>query len=373
MKLDISNVWDSAKDGLKEVAETAQETTSAFHENYVSKVLPDCGKYGDEAKFVAEMIPGVSEYNAIKDGDWMAFAIAAGIDIAAIAAGAFTAGAGYAAVKSGGTVAKAGVRAAAKELAEAGAKAVVKETVETGVKKAIKQTVETGVEKVVKETVESGVETAVREVAEAGAKKAVKEAVETTVRETTESAVKKTVKETTETAVEKTVKETVETGAETAVRETAEAGVEKAVKEVSEEVATEVAEDAVESLDELAQVVINKRDGTAREEKVLEELVSKYGKDNVIRESLLRNKDGIPIKDPETNHARKIDFIVTQGKKIIESIEVTSETADKTLQMAQQIRVLEEAAKYGGAFIKDKSGDLIEFPIDIITEIRRLK
>lgn len=118
MNFDFNGKLDSVKDGIKEFAETAHEKTSTFHENYVSKLVPDCGKYGDAAKFVAEMVPGVAEYNAIKDGDWVAFAIAAGIDIAALAAAAFTAGAGYAAVKGGATVAKAGVRTAVKEVAE---------------------------------------------------------------------------------------------------------------------------------------------------------------------------------------------------------------------------------------------------------------
>ena len=103
MDFDLGKTLDSIKDGTKEVTEVTHEKTRAFHENYVSKVLPDCGKYGDAAKFVAEMAPGVSEYNAIVDGDWTAFAIAAGIDIGAVAIGAFTAGAGYAAVK-GGTI-----------------------------------------------------------------------------------------------------------------------------------------------------------------------------------------------------------------------------------------------------------------------------
>ena len=104
----------------------------------------------------------------------------------------------------------------------------------------------------------------------------------------------------------------------------------------------------------------------------MEELVSKNGEDNVIREAFLRDGDGIPIKDPETGEARRIDFIVKQGKRIIESIEVTSETANKAAQMAKENRILEEAAKRGGAFIRDKSGELIEFTKDIVTEIRRL-
>lgn len=73
MDFDLGKTLDSIKDGTKEVTEVTHEKTRAFHENYVSKVLPDCGKYGDAAKFVAEMAPGVSEYNAIVDGDWTAW------------------------------------------------------------------------------------------------------------------------------------------------------------------------------------------------------------------------------------------------------------------------------------------------------------
>ena len=219
MKLDIGTTLDTTKDGIVEFAEMAHEEVCSFHDNYVSKVIPDCGKYGDAAKFVAEMIPGVAEYNAIKDGDWIAFAIAAGIDIAAIAIGAFTAGAGYAAVKGGGAVAKAGVRAAAKEIAEAGAEVIVREVVEVGVEKAVKETVEAGVEVVVRETVEAGVETAIRETVEAGA--------ETVVRETIETTVETAVRETVEAGTEKAVKEVAEESSERLVREIADEGTKK--------------------------------------------------------------------------------------------------------------------------------------------------
>lgn len=178
MSWELNKTLDSFSDGIKESAELAHVKTSEFHDNYVSKLVPDCGKYGDAAKFAAEMVPGVSEYNAIKDGDWQAFAIAAGIDITALAVGAVTLGTGYAAVKGGTSVAKAGVKVAVKEVAEAGAKKVVKETVETGTKKFVKETVEAGAEKVVKETVEAGAEKAVKETMEAGAEKATKESIE---------------------------------------------------------------------------------------------------------------------------------------------------------------------------------------------------
>lgn len=178
MDFDLGKTLDSIKDGTKEVAKVTHEKTNAFHENYVSKVLPDCGKYGDAAKFVAEMAPGVSEYNAIVDGDWTAFAIAAGIDIGAVAIGAFTAGAGYAAVKGGTTVAKTGAKVAVKEVAEAGAKKVFKEVAEESVEKIVKEVAEESVEKVVREAVEGGAQKVVKEVAEEGVEKTTKETAE---------------------------------------------------------------------------------------------------------------------------------------------------------------------------------------------------
>lgn len=179
MNFDLTNTLDLIKDGISETADFAHEKTNEFHEKFVSKITPDFGKYGDAAKFVAEMLPGVSEYNAIKDGDWQAFAIAAGIDIAAVAIGAFTAGAGYAAVKGSTSVAKSGVKVAVKEVAEAGTKKIVRESIETGAEKIAKEAVEVGVEKVTKEVVEAGVEKIAKETVEIGAEKAAKETTET--------------------------------------------------------------------------------------------------------------------------------------------------------------------------------------------------
>lgn len=284
MNFDLGSIWDSVKDGTKEVAETAHEKTSIFHKAYVSKVLPDCGKYGNVSKFAAEMAPGVSEYNAIVDGDWTAFAVAAGIDIGAIAVGAFTAGAGYTAFKGGSTAAKTGVKVATKEIAEVGTKKAVKEVSEVGTEKMMKEVAEDTSEKVAKKIV-----------------------------------------------------------------------------------------DKSEILDKVSQIEINKRDGIAREEKVLKELVSKFGDDKVIREALLRDANGKPIIDSVTKEARRIDFVIRKGEKIVESIEVTSETAPKALQIAKEMRILDQAKNIGGAFIKDpNTGELIKFGEKIVTEIRRL-
>ena len=178
MDFDLGKAWDSVKEGTKEIAEAAHVKTKEFHKNYVSKVILDCGKYGDTARFIAEMAPGVSEYNAIVEGDWTEFAIAAGIDVGALVIGVCTAGAGYAAIKGGSVAAKTSTKIAVKEVAEAGTKKVVKEVAEAGTKKVVKETAEAGVEKVAKETTETSVKTVAKERVKNGTEVVSKEAVE---------------------------------------------------------------------------------------------------------------------------------------------------------------------------------------------------
>ena len=363
MSLDMNRTIDSIHDGTKEVAEAAHVKTSEFHDKYVSKVIPDCGKYGDAARFVAEMAPGVSEYNAIREGDWQAFAISAGIDVAAFAIGAFTAGTGYGAVKGGSVAAKAGVKTATRELVEAGAKKAIKETAEAGAEKIVKEAAEAGAEKIVKEAAEAGAEKIVKEAAEAGAEKIVKEAAEAgaekIIKETAEAGAEKLVKEATEAGAEKATKEIAETGVGKVAKEIAEAGTEKAAKEVTEagaeKTAKEIAEDgiekAVKEVDELSEIVKHKMEGIAREETVMKELFSEFGEKNVLREQYLRDNLGRIIKDPLTNEARRIDFIVKEGDKVVKSIEVTSELAEKGAQIRKTERILEKAKDLGGAFI----------------------
>lgn len=240
MGLDVSHTIDSIQEGTKEVAETAHTKTKEFHEQYVSKVVPDCGKYGDAAKFVAEMAPGVAEYNAIREGDWQEFAISAGIDVAAVGVGLLTAGTGYGAVKGGTVAAKTGTKIAAREIAEAGAKKAVKELAEEGAEKAVKEAAEAGAKKAVKELAEEGAEKAVKEVAEAGAEKAAKELAE----EGAEKAAKEVVEE----GAEKAAREVAEAGTEKAAKEVTEAGAEKAAKEVAEEGAEKASKEVVENI-----------------------------------------------------------------------------------------------------------------------------
>lgn len=72
--------------------------------------------------------------------------------------------------------------------------------------------------------------------------------------------------------------------------------------------------------------------------------------------------------------ARRIDFIVMKGNKIIKLIEVTSKEVQKGFQIAKEYRILEEAKKIGGAFIRDSNtGKMFKIPEGVATEIRRLK
>lgn len=73
------------------------------------------------------------------------------------------------------------------------------------------------------------------------------------------------------------------------------------------------------------------------------------------------------VKDPETNTARRIDFVIVKNGKVVDSIEVTSQTADKTDQMAKESRIREN----GGVFIKDDDGNLIEMNKKTQTRIER--
>jgi hypothetical protein len=117
-------------------------------------------------------------------------------------------------------------------------------------------------------------------------------------------------------------------------------------------------------------IIKNKEDGMRREGEVLNELKEKYPEEDgykVEQEVCLRDKDGNIVKDPITGEARRIDFVVTKDGKVVESIEVTSKTADKTGQIAKEDRIRE----CGGNYIKDSNGNLVEISSDVKTQIER--
>lgn len=176
MEIDLVKTLDAVGDGVKNGGEVAHKSMRNFHKNYVSKIAPKDGKFGDSTKFVAEMVPGVSEYNAVREGDWKAFAIAGGIDVAMIgvtvATGGLATGAAVG-VKVGTEVGKTAVKTVVKE----GAEAVAKKAIVKGTEAVAEKTVHEGVEAIAKKTVKEGT----KEVAE----KTVKESGELVVKKTT--------------------------------------------------------------------------------------------------------------------------------------------------------------------------------------------
>ncbi len=114
----------------------------------------------------------------------------------------------------------------------------------------------------------------------------------------------------------------------------------------------------------------NKQDGLQREDEVREELKKAYPLEKgyeVISEAYLRDSGGGIVKDPETGQARRIDFVVVKDGKAVDSIEVTSKTADKSNQIAKENRVREN----GGNYVRDKTGSLIEIPGSVRTRVER--
>jgi hypothetical protein len=130
MGIDFGKTFDAVGDGVKNVGEVAHKSTENFHKKFVSKITPKDGKFGDATKFVAETVPGVSEYNAAREGDWKAFTIAAGIDVAMIGVTVATAGLATGpavAVKAGTEVGITAVKTVMREGTEAVAKKAIKE------------------------------------------------------------------------------------------------------------------------------------------------------------------------------------------------------------------------------------------------------
>jgi hypothetical protein len=114
----------------------------------------------------------------------------------------------------------------------------------------------------------------------------------------------------------------------------------------------------------------NKEDGLRRENEVEEDLKKQYPEEEgytILSERVLYDKDGNIVKDPETGEARRIDFVVIKDGKVVDAIEVTSKTADKTDQVAKEQRIREA----GGNYIKDSNGNLVEIPPDVQTRIER--
>lgn len=121
---------------------------------------------------------------------------------------------------------------------------------------------------------------------------------------------------------------------------------------------------------EIKEAIKNKLDGLAREKEVAQELEKQYPSKEgyeIVSEAFLRDKDGNIVKDSVTGEARRIDFVVVKDSKVVDSIEVTSKTADKTAQSAKEDRIRDA----GGNYIRDNDGNLVKIPTMVHTRIER--
>lgn len=127
------------------------------------------------------------------------------------------------------------------------------------------------------------------------------------------------------------------------------------------------------SLDNFQEGILpNKEEGLRREAEVEEELEKKYPESEgfeIVSEAYLRDSEGKIVRDSETGEARRIDFVVVKDGQVVDSIEVTSETADKIGQTAKEERI----RKAGGNYIRTSDGSLAKFPDNLHTTIERRK
>ena len=125
------------------------------------------------------------------------------------------------------------------------------------------------------------------------------------------------------------------------------------------------------ALSEVSQLEANRMSGAAREGIVDGELAREYPAENGYRrerECYLRDAEGRIVKDSETGEARRIDFAVIKDGEVVKSVEVTSETADKTDQLAKEDRIREA----GGNYIVDRrTGEFVPFRSGVETEVVR--
>jgi hypothetical protein len=116
----------------------------------------------------------------------------------------------------------------------------------------------------------------------------------------------------------------------------------------------------------------NRISGKRREFEVERNLRVRYPESkgyNIEREVYLRDRDGNIVKDPETTTGRRIDFVVIDKTgKVVDSIEVTSKSVDKFVQMSKELRIREN----GGNYIRIGDGTLVEIPGSVQTRIERM-
>lgn len=129
-------------------------------------------------------------------------------------------------------------------------------------------------------------------------------------------------------------------------------------------------EKVTQQAQEVREPILNKQEGKRREVEVSNDLNHKYPEDKgykIESEVFLKDENGKIVKDPVTGEGRRLDFVVTKDGKIVDSVEVTPKTADKTEQSAKEERIRAN----GGNYIKDSDGNLLRLPDDMHTRIER--
>ena len=125
-----------------------------------------------------------------------------------------------------------------------------------------------------------------------------------------------------------------------------------------------------EAVKNFAAATESKIDGLRREAEVQAELEKQYPADKgyeIVPEAYLRDARGNIVKDPVTGKARRVDFVVVKDNKVVDSVEVTSKTADKTEQLEKETRI----RNIGGNYIYDANGNLAEYPDSVSTRVER--
>lgn len=120
------------------------------------------------------------------------------------------------------------------------------------------------------------------------------------------------------------------------------------------------------------QIALNQEVGSAREDLVMGELRRIFPEDKgfgILKQPYLRDASGAIAHDARTGQARRLDFAVVRRHRVVRSLEVTSQTADKVDQMAKEARI----RKTGGTFVKDMaSGEIIRLPAQLKTRVYRI-
>ena len=126
----------------------------------------------------------------------------------------------------------------------------------------------------------------------------------------------------------------------------------------------------VHNADYSTKLIPNKKEGLRREQEAQADLKKRYPESEGYRvesEKLLRDSKGKKALDPKTGKGRRIDFVVGKDGNIVDSIEATSTSADKSMQIAKESRIRQN----GGNYIRLNDGRLVEIPQNIITRLER--